>query len=104
MFLKTADASKIIAVLQTRLNLTFVDDSQEANLCYVNSEEVRPEFKQAFSGKDIDNYITGFLHSKNLSKSNREFTPQDFPYPEDDAAFWKLVTIGQKIIRSSQST
>ena len=72
----------------------------EGEVCFANSPEVRPEFRQTFAPIDILDYIYAVLHSPTYREKYKEFLKIDFPrvpYPKDAATFWKLVALGGEL-------
>ncbi|MEX2592644.1 MAG: type ISP restriction/modification enzyme [Anditalea sp.] len=91
----------ILQKIAEGLGLTFVPEKEKAsNVCFANSEELRPEFKLTFAPIDILDYVFAILHSPTFWEKYREFLKMDFPlipYPHQELAFWELVESGGKI-------
>ncbi|MGV8946197.1 MAG: type ISP restriction/modification enzyme [Lutibacter sp.] len=93
--------TEIVAQIAKKLDLTFVSEKEpEGNVCMLNNEEVRPEFRQTFAPIDILDYIYAVLHSPTYREKYKEFLKIDFPrvpYPKNTTTFWKLVKLGGEI-------
>ncbi|MFD2909276.1 hypothetical protein ACFSX9_11115 [Flavobacterium ardleyense] len=74
------------------LDLTFMDQKEpEGNVCFANSDELRPEFKDIFTAVDLLNYEYAVLQLEEY----KELTSSDL-VPTDRKTFWKLVDDGRK--------
>jgi len=69
----------------------------EGNVCMINNEEIRPEFRQTFTPIDILNYTYAILHSSNFLYTNKKKLKTVFPYPKNGEVFWELAELGLKI-------
>jgi len=83
------------------LGLSFVPvKEKEGEVCFINSEEVRPEFRLSFAPVDIADYIFG-AYQKLLQQSHLQQSPDSallkIPYPTDAADFWELVKAGERL-------
>ena len=90
----------VIQRIATDLGLSFVPEKEkESEVCFINSEEVRPEFKLSFAPVDVSDYILAVLHHfyNTRHKSLPEPDPVIIPYPKDAAGFWDLVKLGEKL-------
>ncbi len=105
---------EIVKQIGEKLGLRFTNEKEEVEadisqnaspVCYINSEEVRDEFKietpkQTFAPIDILDYIYAILHSPTYREKYKEFLKIDFPrvpYPKDAATFWQLVKLGGQL-------
>ena len=92
---------EIVSEIAKAINLTFVTEKEiESNVCYANSADVRPEYKDTFAPIDILDYIYAVLHSPTYREKYKEFLKIDFPrvsYPKDAETFWQLVQLGGEI-------
>jgi predicted helicase len=92
---------EIIKQIADGLGMTFTNEKEtESNVCFANSDEVRPEFKQSFAPIDLLDYIYAVLHSPSYREKYKEFLKIDFtrvPYPKDDTTFCKLVALGDEL-------
>lgn len=92
---------ELIRQMEKFLGLTFVAEKEAlGNVCMANSGEVRPEFKQSFTPRDVQDYINGVLHSPKYRGKYKEFLKMDFPsvpFPAEVVEFWKLVTLGGEL-------
>ena len=101
--------AEIIKEMAKGLGLTFVPEKEtESNVCFANSDEVRPEFRLTFAPIDVLDYIYAVLHSPSYREKYKEFLKIDFPrvpYPKASslseraggADFWKLVELGGQL-------
>lgn len=81
------------------LGLSFVPvKEKEGEVCFLNSEEVRPEFRLSFAPVDVADYIFGayqnILHETQQQKSP-DNTLLKIPFPKNAVSFWKLVKAGE---------
>lgn len=94
-------SAEIIKQFADRLGLAFVDDNEpEGNVCFANNEEVRAEFKTAFTAVDLMDYFSGASYSRNYRENQKEIIEMDFaaiPIPSDLTQFWKLVELGASL-------
>lgn len=94
---------EIVGQIAERLGLGFVLEKEaEGNVCFINSPEVRNDFKTTFSPVDILDYIYAVLHSPAYREKYKEFLKIDFPrvpYPKDAETFWQLVEPGSELRR-----
>lgn len=92
---------EIIKQIANDLGITFTNEKEtESNVCFANSDEVRPEYKQSFAPIDLLDYIYAVLHSPNYREKYKEFLKIDFPrvpYPTDQNKFWQLVKLGGEL-------
>lgn len=93
----------IVNQIATNLGLTFTREKEqpaEGEVCFMNSPEVRPEFRLTFAPIDILDYTYAVLHSPACREKYKEFLNIDsskVPYPKDTTTFWKLVELGGKL-------
>ena len=86
-----------IKQIEDHLNLTFVSDNDTmGNVCFANSNEMRPEFRQTFTMIDVLDYYYAILHSETFNEFSRNYDI-GIPITSDSKIFWKLVEIGKKI-------
>lgn len=90
-----------VSQIAKSLGLTFTNEKEtESNVCFANSDEVRPELKQSFAPIDLLDYIYAVLHSPTYREKYKEFLKIDFPrvpVPPDNVKFWKLVKLGGEL-------
>ncbi|MFE3869877.1 type ISP restriction/modification enzyme [Flavobacterium sp. ZS1P70] len=83
------------------LGMTFTNEKQtESNVCFANSDEVRPEFRQSFAPIDLLDYIYAVLHSPSYREKYKEFLKIEFPRvpaPLDRVEFMQLVKLGGEL-------
>jgi hypothetical protein len=72
---------------------------QHPNLCYIESEEVRDEYRTTFTQSDILNYIYAMQHSSSQTKSEMVLPGVNgtIPYPKNSITFWKLAKLGKEL-------
>lgn len=69
----------------------------EGNVCLIESDEVRPEFREVFTSADVGNYLSAvFGESFNIEVSKENFH-LNFPYPTNAESFWMLVELGKRV-------
>jgi len=79
----------VVAELSRRLRLPYLETKDsEGNVCYMNSEEVRPEFREIFTTEDVAFYLIGFFKVSSVKEVSNENFHLHFPYPENADAFW----------------
>lgn len=75
------------------LNLTFIEETEpEGNVCFANSDQLRPEFKEVFTSADLSNYQYAVSHAR----KNKEALSIE-SLPKDRHTFWKLVALGSEM-------
>ncbi len=91
--------ASLIHEFEKRLSLAFVSEMlPDPNVCFANSEEVRPEFKSTFYPIDVFNYVIGVINSRDFVKTYGDF-PQNIPripYPKNPDTFWRMAEQGRK--------
>lgn len=92
---------EILKNIEKKLGLAFVSENEDdGNVCMANSPEVRDEFKEGFSAKDLFNFLYAVLHSPHYLEKYRDFSKNDFftvPYPNNQKRFWKLARLGAQL-------
>lgn len=88
----------VIQKIAADLGLSFVKvKEKESEVCFMNSEEVRPEFRLSFAPVDLYHYICAVLQDP-LYKTYTEKMPEaqtlHIPYPKDAVGFWGMVKKG----------
>src|SRR5690242_2117413 len=94
--------TEIIKNFENNLSITFTNEKQipfEGEVCFMNSAEVRPEFRVTFSHIDIIDYLYAVLFSSFYQNKNKNVKTElrEMPYPTDVSAFWKLATAGNEL-------
>ncbi|MCD0472378.1 type ISP restriction/modification enzyme [Flavobacterium sp. JAS] len=108
LFKKVADNSifinpEFMKQIAKNLDLLFVNEKEsEGNVCFANSEELRPEFRQSFTTIDVLDYCYAILHSSIYQESLKNDS-QKIPVPSDCDVFWRLVQFGSDL-RRKEST
>lgn len=87
----------VIQKIAADLELSFVPEKEkESEVCFINSEEVRPEFRLSYAPVDLFHYICAVLQSPAFREQQRTSDYLCIPYPTDAVSFWKLVKQGEK--------
>lgn len=90
----------VIQRIATDLGVSFVPEKEkESEVCFINSEEVRPEFKLSFAPVDLTDYILAVTH-RAYNARHKPLPETGFvviPYPKDAVGFWDLVKLGEKL-------
>ncbi|WP_316635553.1 type ISP restriction/modification enzyme [uncultured Flavobacterium sp.] len=87
---------EVIALIKDRSGLVFIDEKGTGNVCFINNEELRPEFKQNYTAIDLLDFSYAILHSS-IYKKDLKSDNQKIPIPLDSDVFWRLVQIGSDI-------
>lgn len=92
---------EIVKQIADGLGMTFTNEKEtESNVCFANSDEVRPEFRQSFAPIDLLDYIYAVLHSPSYREKYKEFLKIEFPRvpaPLDRVEFMQLVKLGGEL-------
>lgn len=80
--------SKIIKSLSDRLGLLFSSEKEAGNVCFANSIELRPEFRQSFTVIELLDYVYAFARTSFYKKSRK------IAITSEKDLFWELVKIG----------
>lgn len=87
---------EIINQVANCLGLLFINKKEtEGNVCFVNSKELRPEFRQSFTSTDLLDYCFAVLHSTINEIS--EINSARIPIISDSSVFWELVNYGSEL-------
>ena len=77
------NSEKLIQHLKQKLNLVFLENETEGNLCFVqNNKDLQDDFKLYFTQSDLENFI-------------RSFGGGEIRIPENPLVFWELVEKGR---------
>jgi predicted helicase len=91
----------IVEQIAVGLGLAFTNEKEtESEVCFANSEELRPEFMQSFAPIDLLDYIYAVLHSPTYREKYKEFLKIDFPrvpYPKSLSKFQTLTKLGGEL-------
>lgn len=79
--------SKIIKSFSDCLGLLFSSEKEAGNVCFANSIELRPEFRQNFTAVELLDYVYAFAHSSFYKKSKK------ITMTSEADIFWKMVKI-----------
>lgn len=80
----------LLLKIEQTLNLIFIKE-ENANVCFANSDEVRPEYKQSFRLLDLLDYMYAFVHSSVYQESLKVVITIEAEF------FWKLVKTGSEL-------
>jgi len=87
---------EIINQVSECLGLQFINEKEtEGNVCFINSNELRPEFRQNFTSIDLLDYCYAVLHSPINEFS--EINSVRIPITSDSSVFWELVNYGSEL-------
>lgn len=78
----------VIKIFADHVGLLFLEEKESGNVCFANSEEVRPEYRQSFKVIDFLDYVYAFMHSTEYKESRKVIVSSEA------ALFWKLVKMG----------
>lgn len=91
---------QITAELSKCLRLTYVEEKDnEGNVCFLDSDDVRPEFRDVFTPADVAYYICA-LRQRSSSVADEKFYI-DFPYPQSAEEFWRFAKEGRLEVNAS---
>lgn len=78
------------------LGLLFINEKEtEGNVCFINTNELRPEFRQSFTSTDLLDYCYAILHSTINEFS--EINSVRIPITSDSSVFLELVNYGSEL-------
>ncbi|WP_247233573.1 type ISP restriction/modification enzyme [Telluribacter sp. SYSU D00476] len=84
-----------------KLGISYISEKEpEGNVCFINSDEVRPEFRLSFSSTDLYDYLYAVLLSLPYPTQANEIDQTDvsrIPMPKDSSSFWRLVQLGKQL-------
>ncbi|KQX15825.1 hypothetical protein ASC72_02840 [Flavobacterium sp. Root420] len=87
---------EIINKIANTLGLLFINPKErEGKVCFANSQDLRPDFKQSFVLLDLLNFSSAVLHSRIYRQGKQDFL--EIPIPSDSCIFWQLVQIGSNL-------
>lgn len=87
---------EIINQVVNCLGLLFINEKEpEGNVCFINSNELRPEFRQSFTSINLLDYCYAVLHSPINEFS--EINSVRIPITSDSSVFWELVKLGGEL-------
>lgn len=93
---------EVVTELSQRLRLPYLETKDsEGNVCFINSEEVRSEFRETFTPADVTHYLIGLFKASTVTEISKENFDTNFPYPQNADTFWKEVEKGRLEINSS---
>lgn len=96
-------SDEIISSFEKSMGLECTTKGQvkEPNLCYIESEELRDEYRTRFTQSDILNYIYAMQYSPSLTMTERVlpgvYSYIPIPYPKNSINFWKLTRLGKEL-------
>ena len=77
-------------------------DDRGGEVCFAESKEVRPEYRQTFTLIDLLDYIYAVMYRPSYRETYEELLKLDFPsvpYPNDAEQFWKMAALGRELRR-----
>jgi len=80
-----------IKIFADHVGLLFLEEKESGNVCFANSEEVRPEYRQSFKLINLLDYIYAFMHSSVYKES------EEIILTSVTTLFWKLVKMGSNL-------
>lgn len=92
--------SELIKTFEHNLSLTFTKEKEvlsEGEVCFMNSPEVRPEFRLSFATIDILDYLYAVLYSSSYREKYNKTGFPEVPYPTDTSIFWELAALGSEL-------
>lgn len=88
--------------LSSRLHLKYREEKDgEGNVCYLESDEVRPEFREVFTPVDVAHYLCAVVQS--TSEIENENFYSNFPYPQNLKEFWRLAKSGEESVQKDSN-
>lgn len=94
--LQKEGSQEIINQISNCLGLLFINEKEtEGNVCFINSSELRLEFRQSFTSIDLLDYCYAVLHSTINEFS--EINSARIPITSDTSIFWKQVNYGSEL-------
>lgn len=86
---------EVVKELSRRLHLPYIEHKDsEGNLCFINNNEVRAEFRETFTSADVTHYLVGLLKTSIVAEITKENFHLIFPYPQNAKSFWQQVEQG----------
>jgi hypothetical protein len=83
------------------LQLTYdLQEDASTEVCYLNSPELRSEFKVSFTRLDLSDYLNAVLSSAAYDEEIKRSLNENLvfiPYETDLDVFWKLVEAGKTL-------
>ena len=87
---------KVVNELEQRLGVPLQDlRDVQGNLCFIEGEEVRPEYREFFNVSDVVYYFLGLADSSMLQRLENNNFQVEFPYPQNSEEFWRCVEKGK---------
>lgn len=91
---------ELIKNFEQNLLLTFTKEKElslQGEVCFMNSPEVRPEFKLSFTQTDILDYVYAILYSSSIREKSKTKIFPEVPYPTEASAFWRFTALGSEL-------
>lgn len=96
---------EIVQKIAEILDLIFIDENESrGNVCFSNSSEVRPDFRETFTSLDLQNCMFAILYSSENFNGNSEIPEMDVIFtllPKNKIKFWELTEKGRELIGTS---
>lgn len=90
-----------IGQIAESLGMTFINEKAlNGNICFVNSDELRPEYKDLFTLDNLYDYLYAVWYSSNYKESQNNYPKlnfKDLPLPTDKFKFWEYVHFGEEL-------
>lgn len=94
--------SDLINQFASHLGLTFLSEKADSSsVCYAESEEVSPEYRQSFSAMDLLDYLHAILERS--AREGAASLKESIFSPPQLRQFWELVTIGRELRHRNQN-
>jgi hypothetical protein len=91
----------VVKEIARRLQLSYIPEAEAfMSVCYLNSPEVRSEFKISFTRLDLSDYLNGVLCSAVYQERLMDALYPDLvfiPFAADSDEFWRLVEAGRAL-------
>lgn len=91
----------VLKNLSKLLQLTYIAQQAEGRVCFAESTELRPEFRDFFTTQDLKYFLIGSIQYE-LNKKNNPTQNLNallfISYPKSSDIFWKNVAIGESLI------
>jgi hypothetical protein len=82
-----------LAVIEDIIGIPYLSPvSGEGRVCFAGNMEIRPEFKENFSKKDVLAYILAYTHFE--ENNGKKLIPAviKIQYPKDSISFWESIS------------
>lgn len=83
---------ELVDLFERSLNLIFIPEEVNGNVCYASNSEFRADFRTTFQPVDLLDYLFAVVHQSQEPLLIASFMP-----PTNTTIFWQLVTLGSQI-------